>query len=59
MDVTVILAAGDDVFTNQFGKLVNCELVTTKVAITAQVAKLKHATVVQKELSDATIRALK
>ena len=59
MDVPVILAAGDDVFTNQFGKLVNCELVTTKVAITAQVAKLKHATVVQKELSDATIRALK
>ena len=45
MDVPVILAAGDDVFTNQFGKLVNCELVITKVAITAQVAKLKHATI--------------
>ncbi|SVA68665.1 uncharacterized protein METZ01_LOCUS121519, partial [marine metagenome] len=59
MNVPVILAAGDDVFTNQFGKLVNCELVTTKIAITAQVAQLKHGTVVQKELSEATVRALK
>ena len=59
MNVPVILAAGDDVFTNQFGKVVNCELVTTKTAITAQVAQLKHGTVVQKELSEATVRALK
>ena len=59
MNVPVILAAGDDVFTDQFGKLVNCELVITKTAITAQVAQLKHGTVVQKELSEATVRALK
>ena len=59
MNVPVILAAGDDVFTKQFGKLVNSELVTTKTALTAQVAQLKHGTVVQKELSEATLRALK
>ena len=59
MKVPVILAAGDDVFTKQFGKLVNSELVTTKTALTAQVAQLKHGTVVQKELSEATLRALK
>ena len=59
MNVPVILAAGDDVFTKQFGKLANSELVTTKTALTAQVAQLKHGTVVQKELSEATLRALK
>ena len=59
MNVPVILAAGDDVFTKQFGKLVNSELVTTKTALTAKVAQLKHGTVVQKELSEATLRALK
>ena len=59
MNVPVIMAAGDDVFTKQFGKLVNSELVTTKTALTAQVAQLKHGTVVQKELSEATLRALK
>ena len=32
--VPVILAAGDDVFTAQFGILVKCELVTTKTAET-------------------------
>ena len=53
------MAAGDDVFTNQFGKLVKCELVTTKSAVTAQVAKLKHGTIVSLELSDATVRAIK
>jgi len=59
MNVPIILAAGDDVFTEQFGKLVNCELVITKNAITAQVAELKHGIIVQKELSIATTRALK
>lgn len=59
MDVPIILAAGDDVFTKQFGKLVDCELVATKNAVTAQVAKLKHGTVVERELFDATTRALK
>ena len=50
MDVPIILAAGDDVFTKQFGKLVDCELVATKNAVTAQV---------ERELFDATTRALK
>ena len=59
MDVPIILAAGDDVFTKQFGKLVDCELVATKNAVTAQVAKLKHGTIVERELFDATTRALK
>ena len=59
MNVPVILAAGDDVFTKQFGKLVDCELVPTKNAVTAQVAKLKHGTIVVRELFDATTRALK
>jgi D-amino peptidase len=59
MNVPVILAAGDDVFTKQFGKLVDCELVATKNAVTAQVAKLKHGTIVERELFDATTRALK
>lgn len=59
MGVPVILASGDDVFTDQFGKLVKCELVTTKSAVTAQVAKLKHGTIVSLELSDATVRAIK
>jgi len=59
MDVPIILAAGDDVFTKQFGKLVDCELVATKNAVTAQVAKLKHGTIVKRELFDATTRALK
>ena len=59
MDVPIILAAGDDVFTKQFGNLVDCELVATKNAVTAQVAKLKHGTIVERELFDATTRALK
>jgi|TARA_B100001079_G_C16301539_1_gene465669 D-amino peptidase len=59
MNVPVILAAGDDVFTKQFGNLVDCELVATKNAVTAQVAKLKHGTIVERELFDATTRALK
>ena len=59
MDVPIILAAGDDVFTKQFGKLVDCGLVATKNAVTAQVAKLKHGTIVERELFDATTRALK
>ena len=59
MNVPVILAAGDDVFTKQFGKLVDCELVATKNAVTAQVAKLKHGTIVERELFEATTRALK
>jgi D-amino peptidase len=59
MDVPIILAAGDDVFTKQFGKPVDCELVATKNAVTAQVAKLKHGTIVERELFDATTRALK
>ena len=59
MNVPIILAAGDDVFTKQFGNLVDCELVATKNAVTAQVAKLKHGTIVERELFDATTRALK
>ena len=59
LNVPVILAAGDDVFTTQFGELVNCELVATKTAETAQVARLKHGELVQKELFAATERALK
>ena len=59
MNVPVILASGDDIFTKQFGKLVDCELVITKHAVTAQVARLKHGTIVEKELFDATTRALK
>ena len=59
MNVPVILAAGDDVFTKQFGNLVDCELVATKNAVTANVAKLKHGTIVERELFDATTRALK
>ena len=46
LNVPVILAAGDDVFTTQFGELVNCELVATKTAETAQVARLKHGELV-------------
>ena len=57
--VPVILAAGDDVFTAQFGILVKCELVTTKTAETAQVARLKHGEVVRQELAEATRKALK
>ena len=56
--VPVILAAGDDVFTDQFGRLVKCELVTTKTAETAQVARLKHGEVVRQELAEATRKAL-
>ena len=59
LNVPVILAAGDDVFTTQFGELVNCELVATKTAETAQVARLKHGELVQRELFAATERALK
>ena len=59
MNVPVILASGDDIFTKQFSKLVNCELVITKHAVTAQVARLKHGTVVKRELFNATTRALK
>ncbi len=59
LNVPVILAAGDDVFTTQFGELVNCELVATKTAETAQVARLKHGELVQGELFAATERALK
>ena len=59
LNVPVILAAGDDVFTTQFGALVNCELVATKTAETAQVARLKHGELVQRELFAATERALK
>jgi D-amino peptidase len=59
MNVPVILASGDDIFTKQFGKLVDCELVITKHAVTAQVARLKHGTIVEKELFDATTQALK
>ena len=59
LNVPVVLAAGDDVFTTQFGELVNCELVATKTAETAQVARLKHGELVQRELFAATERALK
>tara|TARA_B100000902_G_C27221317_1_gene869840 strand:+ start:179 stop:1072 length:894 start_codon:yes stop_codon:yes gene_type:complete len=59
MGVPVILASGDDTFTQQFKKLVDCELVTTKTSITAQVAHLIHPTIINKELSSATVRALK
>jgi len=59
MNVPVILASGDDIFTKQFGNLVNCELVITKHAETAQVARLKHGKVVESELFNATTRALK
>lgn len=56
--VPVILAAGDDVFTEQFGKLVKCELVTTKWAESPKVARLKHGEVVRQELNEATRSAL-
>ncbi len=56
--VPVILAAGDDVFTEQFGELVECELVTTKWAESPKVARLKHGEVVRNELSEATAKAL-
>ena len=58
LGVPVILASGDSAFVDQFAKTVPAELVSTKVAVTPQSARLHHPTVVRDRLVAATGRAL-
>ena len=56
--VPVILASGDETFTQEFSQLVPCRMVSTKVAIGGSAAKLKHPEVVNEELKAQTIDAI-
>jgi D-amino peptidase len=59
MGVPVLLAAGDQVFVDQFlGNVPGAEGVVTKTAITPQSAHLLHPQVVQERLAEGTRRAL-
>ncbi len=58
LGVPVILASGDDVFADQFAELTGAITVTTKTAITANVAELIHPERVRERLADATTFAL-
>ncbi len=59
LGVPVILASGDAAFATQFSSTVRSALtVATKTAITPQAARLRHPTEVQRELGEATIKAL-
>lgn len=59
MGVPVILASGDRVFTEQFGKLVPTQMVITKTAIGSSAAKLIHPERVKEDLRKQTSKALK
>jgi len=50
LGVPIILAAGDETFTRQFGALVHTRTVATKVAIGAAVARLRHPQLVRDDL---------
>ncbi len=57
--VPVILASGDQAFTEQFTELVPTRTVATKVAVGARAAKLRHPSVVLADLKKMTTEALK
>lgn len=57
--VPVIFASGDSVFTDQFATLLpGVEVVTTKVAVTPQSARMPHPTVIHERHAAAIARAL-
>lgn len=58
LGVPVIMASGDKIFADQFGQLVNANLVVTKEAVTSVVAKLVHPAKVRQTLKSATKDAL-
>lgn len=58
LGVPVIMASGDKTFAEQFGQLVNANLVVTKEAVTTVVAKLVHPARVKQTLKSATKDAL-
>ena len=58
LDVPVILAAGDQTFTEQFGTLVSTRTVSTKEAIGSAVARLRHPKVVRENLRAVLLEAL-
>jgi D-amino peptidase len=58
MDVPVILASGDQTFTEQFAAIVPARMVATKTAIGASAANLVHPEVVRALLRSETLAAL-
>jgi D-amino peptidase len=58
MNVPVILASGDSVFTEQFASLLPTRTVSTKVALTPSAARLVHPTVIHERLAAAATEAL-